>query len=199
MVWKPDYVTLADAKAYLRLTDTVDDVQLALWITAASRAVDKKCNRQFGSIAAPAARVYRRPPNYDPVSGLWLLEVDDLMATPTLVGTVAWASAGYTLFPDNAAAEGVPWQRIATGNQPVAASPGVPAPVSVTAQWGWTTVPAQVQAAVLLQVNRWNSRRDSPYGIAGSPDQGSEMRLLARLDPDVATTLAGLSRRRAVG
>lgn len=199
MVWKPDYVTLADAKGYLRIADTVDDTQLALWITAASRAVEKRCNRQFGAAAAPVARVYRRTPNYNPVSGLWELEVDDLMTTPTLVGTTAWAAAGYTLLPDNAALEGVPWQRLGTANQPIMVSPGAPYPVQVTALWGWTTVPPQVQAAVLLQVARWYARRDSPLGVAGSPDLGSEIRLLARLDPDVSTTLAGLSRRRAVG
>lgn len=199
MAWKPDYVTVADAKAYLRIADTVDDAQLALWVTAASRAVDKRCNRQFGLATAAVARTYRRPPNYNPVSGLWELEVDDLMVTPTLVGTGAWASAGWTLLPDSAALEGIPWQRIGTTSQPVMVSPGAPYPVLVTAQWGWTTVPAQVQTAVLLQVARWYARRDSPLGVAGSPDLGSEIRLLARLDPDVSTTLAGLSRRRAVG
>jgi hypothetical protein len=69
----------------------------------------------------------------------------------------------------------------------------------VVAQWGWTAVPAQVIAAAKLQSNRWNKRRNSPLGVAGSPEQGSEIRLLARLDPDVATVLAGLSRRRRVG
>jgi hypothetical protein len=103
------------------------------------------------------------------------------------------------MLPDNAALEGVPWQRLGTANQPVGVSPGAPYPIQVTAQWGWSAVPSQVSAAVFLQLARWNSRRDSPLGIAGSPDSGSEMRLLARLDPDVATTLAGLSRRRMVG
>jgi hypothetical protein len=199
VVWKPDYVTLVNAKDYLRIADTADDTQIAFWITAASRAVDKRCNRQFGQAAGAVARTYRRPANYNPVSGLWELEVDDLMATPTLVGSGAWASAGYTLLPDNAALEGVPWQRIGTASQPIMVSPGAPYPVSVTALWGWTTVPAQVSAAVLLQVARWYARRESPLGVAGSPDLGSEIRLLARLDPDVSTTLAGLSRRRAVG
>lgn len=199
MPWKPDYVTLADAKAYLRVTDTVDDVQLAIWITAASRAVDKRCNRQFGQGPAGVARVYRRAPNYNRTTGLWELEIDDLMTTPTLVGATAWASAGYTLLPDNAALEGNPWQRVGSAIQPVPVSPGAPYPIQITAQWGWAAVPPQVAGAVLFQVNRWNARRDSPYGVAGSPDQGSEMRLLARLDPDVATSLAGLSRRRAVG
>jgi hypothetical protein len=201
MPWKPDYTTLPVAKEYLRITDTVDDAQLAVWITAASRAVDRKTNRQFGSVAAPVVRTYRRAPAYDPTSGLWLLEIDDLQDSAGLtVNGVAYASAGATLLPDNAAADGVPYERIAMVSWPVPSAPGVPQSNALSSsRWGWGTVPTQVPAAVWLQLARWSSRRDSPYGIAGSPDQGSEMRLLARLDPDVATTLAGLSRRRRAG
>jgi hypothetical protein len=52
-------------------------------------------------------------------------------------------------------------------------------------------VPPSIPAALLLQASRLNKRRDSPFGIAGSPSaQGAgEVRLLARLDPDFITTL----------
>lgn len=200
MAWKPDYVTLAAAKAYLRIVDTVDDVQLAVWVTAASRAIDRKCNRQFGQLAAPAARVYRQPAFWDPASGMWMVEIDDVQdVTGMTVNGVAYASAGATLMPDNAPADGVPWQRLAFTDQPTLSYPGAPAALTVVARWGWAAQPAQVTGAALLQLARWNARRDSPFGVAGSPDQGNELRLLARLDPDVATSLAGLSRRRKVG
>jgi hypothetical protein len=197
--WKPDYASAADANAYLRIGDVVDNTQLALWCTAASRAIDKRCNRQFGQSVGAVARTYEGQPFYNPGSARWELEIDDTMVLPTTVNGVAWASAGYVMLPLNAPLEGVPWQRIGTVNQPAAVSVGAPLPITVTAQWGWSAIPSQVVAATLLQVARWNARRDSPYGIAGSPDSGSEMRLLARLDPDVATSLAGLSRRRRVG
>lgn len=196
MPWKPDYITAADVAAFLRVYDTVDNVEFGTWATAASRAIDKKCNRQFGQISTPAARVYRRPPAYDAVSGLWVLEIDDVQdLTGMLVNGVSFASSGASLLPDNAPADGEPWQRI--GLPSYSYNPG--AATTITARWGWSAVPTQVVAAAKLQCSRWNARRDSPYGIAGSPDTGSEMRLLARLDPDVATTLAGLSRRRRVG
>lgn len=199
MAWKPDYLTLADAKAFLRVTDTVDDVEIAGWITAASRAIDNRCNRQFGVLAAPAARTYERAPYYAPRTGMWELEIDDVQtSTGLLVNGVAYASSGAVLLPYNAPADGMPWTRLGFITEPFRSSPGYVITNVVTATWGWSAVPAQVVAAAKLQINRWNSRRDSPYGIAGSPDQGSEMRLLARLDPDVATTLAGLSRRRRV-
>jgi hypothetical protein len=200
MVWKPDYVTAVQVADYLRIGDTVDNAQFGIWATAASRAIDRKTNRQFGQLAAPAARTYRQPAAYNLQTGLWELEIDDVQdVTGMLVGGVAYASSGAVLLPDNAPAESVPWQRLGFTSQPLTPTPGAPATLVVTARWGWTTVPTPVTGACYLQCARWSARRDAPFGIAGSPDQGSEMRLLARLDPDVATTLAGLSRRRRVG
>lgn len=200
MPWAPDYITVADATAYLRVGDAVDNTELGLWCTAASRAIDKLTNRQFGQIAAPAARVYNRTPAYDPTTGLWLLEIDDVQdVTGALVNGTAYASSGAVLLPYNAPADGRPWTRLGFNYQPWAPTPGMPIVNTLTMRWGWTAIPSQVLVASRLQVSRWNARRDSPYGIAGSPDQGSEMRLLARLDPDVQTSLAGLSRRRTLG
>lgn len=200
MPWKPDYISTADLKSYLDITDAVDDVQLAMWCTASSRAVDIACNRQFGQLAAPAARVYRRAPAYNPESGLWELEIDDVQdVTGALVNGVAYASSGAVLLPDNAPADGVPWTRIGFASCPTPSAPAAPVVNTLSMRWGWTAFPAQVVGACKLQANRWNARRRSPFGVAGSPDQGSEIRLLSRLDPDVATTLAGLVRRRRVG
>lgn len=190
MAWKPDYVTAAQAAAFVR---NGDEAELATWCTAASRAIDKKTNRQFGKVDAPVARTYRRPAAYDVVSGLWLVEVDDVQdVTGLTVGGATLASSGATLLPDNAALESKPYERLGFTDLP-------DSPVVVSAIWGWSAVPAGVIGACKLQVSRWDSRRDSPYGVAGSPSEGSELRLLARLDPDVSTALAGLSRRRRVG
>jgi len=68
----------------------------------------------------------------------------------------------------------------------------------VVSQWGWTAVPAQVPGAARIQLSRFDWRRDAPAGIAGSPDSGSEIRLLAKLDPDAIKALSGLARRRRV-
>lgn len=200
MPWKPDYITTADLKAYLDVQDTVDDVQLATWCTAASRAIDRKTHRQFGQLAAPAARTYRRPALYNRETGLWQLEIDDVQdTTGLLVNGVAYASSGAVLLPDNAPDEGEPWERLGFTSCPTLSTPGSPVTNVITARFGWTAVPAPVIGAAKLQANRWNKRRRAPFGVAGSPEQGSEIRLLAKLDPDVATTLTGLSRRRRVG
>lgn len=199
MVWKPDYVSAIEVAAYLRVDDTVDNAEFGIWATAASRAIDKRCNRQFGQVAAPQARVYRRTPVLDYTIGLWVMEIDDVQdLTGMLVNGVPLASSGAVLLPDNAPQDSEPWQRLGIAGWPINSYPGAPVSYTITARWGWNAVPAQVIAAAKLQCSRWNSRRDSPYGVAGSPDTGSEMRLLAKLDPDVSTTLAGLSRRRRV-
>jgi hypothetical protein len=198
--WQPDYTTLARAKDFARIADTVDDVTLAVWITAASRAVDERCNRQFGLASGVVPRTYRRAPSYNRATGMWELEIDDVMtATGLLVNGAAYASSGTALLPDTAALDGKPWTRIGFVYQPYLSAPGAPQTNVVAAQYGRTTVPTQVEAATWLQMNRWSTRRDSPLGVSGSPDAGGEMRLLAKLDPDVATTLIGLSRRRRVG
>lgn len=199
MTWAPDYLTLAEAKAYLRVTDVVDDAEIAGWITAASRAIDDRCNRQFGQLAAPAARTYRRPPVWDPMSCMWVLPIDDVQdVTGMLVNGVAYASSGAVLLPDNAPADGRPWTSLGWATRPDGGYYGAPVAMVATARWGWTGFPVQVSAACKLQVSRWNYRRDSPQGVTGTPETGG-VRLLARLDPDVSTSLRGLTRRRRVG
>lgn len=46
-------------------------------------------------------------------------------------------------------------------------------------------IPAGIKYACLIQASRLVKRKDAPFGVAGSPAMGSEMRLLDRLDPDV--------------
>ncbi|MFI6763850.1 hypothetical protein ACIBF5_32480 [Micromonospora sp. NPDC050417] len=192
MPWAPDYLDAEVAADFVRAPE-VDLDELATWCTAASRAIDKKTNRQFGRVDAPAARTYRRPAMYDVVSGLWLVEVDDVQdVTGMTVGGVPVADSGAVLLPDDAPERGKPYERLGFTSYPRR-------PLVAVALWGWAEFPAGAVGAAKLQVSRWASRRDSPYGVAGSPADGSELRLLARLDPDVATTLAGLSRRRRVG
>jgi hypothetical protein len=199
--WQPDYTTLARLKDYLRIpsTDVADDMELSAWITAASRAADDWTNRQFGLMAAPSARTFRRTPYYDATTGMWWVQVPDVQTTVgALVNGVAYASSGWVLGPDNAADENLPWTRIGTPSMPYPSYPGTPLSNVFTMRWGWTTVPPQVETAVWLQVARWNQRRDAPAGVVGSPGGGSELRFLARMDPDFQTSLSGLQRRRRV-
>lgn len=188
MVWAPDYVDAAALRAYVRAAD--DDAYVAELGTAASRAVDGFCNRQFGQLDAPAEFTYEGARAvYDRRGGRWLLEVDDIMNTTGLVVTVGGTAvtagaAGYQLAERNAVAKGYPYTHLTLADQP-------DGDVVVTARFGWNSVPAAVIAAVRFQVNRWFIRRESPYGTAGSPAEGTELRLSAVLDPDTRAVLAG--------
>lgn len=216
MAWAPDYITLAQLKAHLRITDTDDDTLLAFAITAASRAIDHTANRQFGLVDPAVARYYTYGSGWqgrqDPLSrdyaggafrGQDVLEIDDLMTTTSLVVKVDRNDDGtfeetltvdthYRLYPWNAAASGRPWTHLVlnTGTTFPTSLRGV----EVTAKWGWTTPPSIVVQAALIQAGRFFSRRNAPFGVAGSPDAGSEMRLLARLDPDVDMMVSSVKR-----
>ncbi|MBN1174527.1 MAG: hypothetical protein JXA67_20330 [Micromonosporaceae bacterium] len=197
MAWKPDYITRAELAAYVRIADTQDDAELDVAITTASRAVDSWCNRQFGLADAPVARTYTA--EYDYVQGLWVVPIDDLMTVSGLTVAVdGTAVTAYSLSPVNAAADGRPWTRLVFTDDAEATPLGDAGEVVITAQWGWTSVPGPVKLATRLQASRFMVRRDSPFGVAGSPTNGSELRLLARVDPDVAVSLRGYSRRRKV-
>lgn len=204
MAWAPDYVTVAELRSYLRITDSVDDAEIGVAITAASRAVDHAAGRQFGVVSTAVERYYRAW--YDRVRRNWTVAIDDLMTeTGLVVSGLSSADRTYStiargrfdLEPRNAAADGKPWSAIVFVSGVGALNPRE-AGLRIAARWGWTAVPVAVEQAVLIQASRFFARRSSPYGIAGSPEAGSEVRLLARLDPDVAVALQGLRRIWAV-
>lgn len=187
MPWAPPYITPEALAAYLRIGDDVDETEMIVAIEAASRAIDDHCNRQFGQVEAEERR-YR--PWWDSDRCRWVVDIDDLTDPAGLETDLA----GWTLEPTNAASKGRAYTRLVADD---GARPD--AEVAFTQPWGWSAVPVQVEMACRLQASRFHARRDSPYGVAGSPDLGSEMRLLARLDPDVGMALRGLVRPRAVG
>lgn len=198
MAWAPDYVTTAELASYLRIDDAVDDVQLALAISGASRAIDHDTNRQFGLVAAAEARTYTARPDYE--RGYWVADVDDYQTATGLLASVDGTSvATFAKEPVNAPQKGRPWTRVAFTSDSEAQPSEAPHEVAVTARWGWTAVPDTIKQATLLQASRVFTRRNAPFGVAGSPDQGSEMRLLAKVDPDVAVLLRDYRRIRAVG
>lgn len=198
----PDYCTAAELKAHLRITDTDDDTALGIAITAASRAIDHSCNRQFG-VSTAVARVYRWDGQC--IEGLRAVQIDDLMSTTSLAVALdldqdgTWEQSltyqtDFDLYPWNAAGDVRPWTHVVFRRDAVAVPAGCPRELSVTGLFGWTSVPTVVKDACLIQAARFFVRRDSPYGVTGSPEAGSELRLLDRLDPDVAVLLAPVRR-----
>jgi hypothetical protein len=197
MAWAPDYVTLDAQKKYMRITHDDDDDDLAVAITAASRAIDDHCNRQFGQADSIEDRRYTA--RYDYERGVWVVDIDDLDGDSDLIVTIGGESVtDYTLEPVNAIFEGKVYTRLVISSDSTVQPCGTANEVTGSAVWGWSDFPIAVVQAGKLQASRFHTRRDSPYGIAGSPDAGSELRLLARVDPDVGVSLRGYRRPRTV-
>lgn len=204
------YASIPTLRTFTRNAGTSDatDPDAAIELLAletASRLIDRACGRLFtATLSVAAARVFtpatipaRDPLVYPSSTFPWTwyrhfeLPIDDLFDTSTMsvafdtTGNGAYNDVvtGYRVGPLNAAAKGKPYTTLLfdSGIYP----PLFQNSVQVTAKWGWTSVPTTIQQATLLQASRILKRRDAPFGIAGSPDLGSQMRLLARLDPDV--------------
>lgn len=187
------YSTLDSLKGYLKIPadDTTDDGYLNIALDAASRAIDRATNRDFTIRSGSAsARVFTA--HYDAERRAYVVPIDDLTTTTGLEVKVDvdgdWSYA-YTVtetpqtFPFNAAAKDMPWTELLFREATLPTGLGE---VQVTADWGWeSTVPYSIEQACLIQASRLFKRRDAPFGVAGSPELGSELRLLARLDPDV--------------
>lgn len=194
MTWAPDYVTAAELKSYIGISDNADDTLIAVWITTVSRNVDDYCGRQFGQVAAAEDRYYT--PVWDRHEGAWMVEIDDLQDTTgftladadgTSIAAQTSTVDGYQLWPRNAAAKGQPYTQLR-----IKVNPG--AEVTAHALWGWSAVPSAVKTGMFLQAARLNKRRTSPFGISGSPQEQGEIRLLAQLDVDFRTSLKPLIR-----
>ncbi len=189
MAWAPDYVTSAELKSYLNINNSAsDDTLVAIWVTTASRSVDSFCGRQFGQVGSLEDREYQT--TWDPRQQSYVAEIDDVQNVGSMIVLDSGASEvdDYTLSPVNAVKKGKPYERIHTS---------VSGPLVIQAMWGWTAVPTAVKNATLLQAARLAKRRDSPFGIAGSPggtDGNAEVLLRAVLDPDLRTSLMGYRR-----
>ena len=190
------YATLAQVKAALRITDSVDDSLLEMAIESASRAIDQYTARNFYN-AGTAVRYYAPSDSLN-------VEIDDMISLSSLqtmsdddqVYDTTWGAADYQLEPLNGIVDGIaqPYNHIrAIGDYTFLTLAGE-ATIKVTAVWGWSAVPIQVTQATVIQASRIFKRLDSPLGII-SGELGS-MRVGSRLDPDVAQLVDSLRKIR---
>jgi hypothetical protein len=182
------YVSAAEFKEWVRLQvdDTVDDTAAALVLSAAERAVTTHCGRTFDQVVPTANPATARLFAARFGDLVW---VDDFWTTSGLIvetrsaasgAYTTWATADYQLEPLNGIADGVagwPWFRIrATGSRrfPVDARF---ATVRVTAKWGWSAVPDDVQLATKLQAALLLKRREAPNGLLEFAGDGASLRV----------------------
>ncbi len=201
----PSYATKGELKTWVKVPalNTDFDTLMDLALSAASREIDKASNRSFvTTLSVAEARTYTA--EWDSKKQRYVVEIDDLMSLTSLAVeldldgsgdfTTDVTAADCVGFPYNASQKERPWTHLIL---PESTSASVrPGAVRITAKWGWTAVPDAVKQACLMQASRIFNRKDSPYGIAGSPqaDGGGELRLLAYLDADVAVLLKSVKR-----
>jgi hypothetical protein len=174
-------------KTSLAIEDIQDDTALEAAILTASRMVDDYTGRFFyrdGTTGSPVTRYYT-PDDW------WICNTDDFISLNEIATdenfnqsyTTVWAASDYMVEPINNPRRGWPFTRILAVDSYL--FPRLyPQTVRIKAVWGWTSIPNEIQMATKLQASRLFIRRQSPFGIAGTPDLGT-VRLSSRLDPDV--------------
>jgi hypothetical protein len=194
------YASLAEVKAALRITDTVDDSLLEMAVESASRLIDGYAARIFYS-AGTATRYFVAQDDFN-------VEVDDL-ANGTVTITTAqdadgvfdttWAAGDYQLEPLNGVLDGMAWpytniRAVGTYLWPIT---GGEALIKVQGTFGWPATPIAIKQACIIQASRIFKRLDSPLGIAGFGDLGA-IRVSSQLDPDVAQLVMPYRRMRNI-
>ena len=179
------YCTLAQVKASLRITDTVDDSLLELAVESASREIDQACERSFYNMGT-ASRIFVARDAY-------FTEIDDLISLTTLQTDpsgqtdyeVTWQPADYQLEPLNGFVGGIqsPINGIRSRDTYLFPQQEGEALVKVTGVWGWAIIPTAIAQASIILASRIFKRNDSPLGVAGFGDLG--VIRVGKLDPDV--------------
>lgn len=174
-------------------TGPVENLERA--INAASRSIEKFCDRSFWSTASGVSRDFE---TCDP----WVVEFgafNDLTAVTAVVtddagdGTfeTVWSSTDYQLEPVNQTGpETRPWtsmRAVAARRFPRPTATGRTHRTRVTGTWGWSAIPADINQACVLLAARLYRRKDSPEGVTGWPDMG--VMRIGRTDPDIVALL----------
>lgn len=192
------YCTLAELKSALAIDtlDVVDDTALELAVESSSRMIDDYCDRFFyqdGTSQSPVARYY------SPID-MYYVQIDDII-TITEIATdedlsfswdTVWTTTDFMVEPINNPRKGWPYNKLLAVGAYIFTA-GLPQSLRVQGIWGWSAVPKEIKTACLIQSSRMFLRRQSPFGIAGSPELGT-VRLLAKLDADVEALIKPLRR-----
>ena len=190
------YASTAELSAIFRIGDSDDDIELDNAVKAASRWVTRWCGRDFNRAGAASTRTFRP-------TGRTETYVDDIATTTGLVVAVDTGDDGtyettwvvdtdYVVTPLNGTYGGFtgwPYTGIRRVSGLYWPTLSDRAALSVTAEWGWPAVPADIKQATLIMAARLYKRRDSPEGVLGGLGDFGPVRVGSRLDPDVEMLL----------
>lgn len=216
------YTTVAEVREHLGDSGSKLDVDLLeRAITTASRGIDRYCSggkldgwRKFWLDADVTTKVFQ-------VDDPGLAWVDDIGSTTGLVvktdddgdgvyETTWTQGTDFHLEPLNmdVVASGdtaTPWAfwRIAAIGLDVGTSSKRfsrfqhRATLQVTARWGWSSTPAEVNFSAILLAVKLFKRKDSPFGVAGMNEFGAVR--IVQQDPDLKALLEPYVKRRERG
>ena len=201
-----DYTTIDILKRRLDINDSGRDTDLHLAISAASRSIDRDCGREFGP-ATSGIRIYSTyskvettfRPRRNRLNQSHNLFIHDTTSTDDEL-TLEYAndargSDGWQTWPTDLITYLTPlnsrmgWPRFELAVD--GRWPGYF--VRITAEWGWPSVPADIQNAAAILATRLQRRVDSPLGVTGSPEFGTQF--VRKIDPDVANLIQGYKRQ----
>lgn len=198
------YATVAQVKASLRITDSVDDTLIENAIAAASRLIDGYCSRVFYNMGTGSRFYAASDPYFCPIDDcISISEVATALTSNGNYDTV-WANPSsnqnngdYQVEPLNATypTDGIvaPITGVRALWRYLFPTIGGNALVRVTGTWGWSAVPDPVTQACIIQSARIYKRNDSPTGVMGFGDMGI-VRVGTQLDPDVRQLLESYRR-----
>ena len=157
------YVTLAQLKSWLKITDTTDDSELDDALASVSVEIENQTGRQFNNAGVVSTRVF------EPLAPT-LVRFDDFHTTTGLIVVVdgqTWSTDDYKLLPLNGLNNGRPW--VYNRLKPLCGRwlPTGRASVSITANWGWATVPKPIYEACLIASSETFALKDARFGVAG--------------------------------
>lgn len=186
-----EYVSATTLKATLGITVSTFDTDITTACSAASRGIDRACNRRFW-VDADANQIRYYTPNPQRA----VLFTDDIVTVTTLAidqsggtsfATTLTANTDYVLEPLNAAVETPvqPYTSIRLHPSGGKSWPAYPRSVKITGKFGWPAVPDEIVRATTILATKLFKRQESPFGIVtAGVDQATAMRI-AMSDPDV--------------
>lgn len=182
------YVTRAQFKTVMEITADDEDDWIDACVKAASRAIERRSGWStfWNTIQAEERRV--------DVSGRVVpVRQPSWSYTKVLLRNGIAAAEGFecsghstaVLLPEGSFEDGEPADSIRLPYGSTFAD----GHLTITAVWGWPSVPPDIIWAAQMQASRLYRRKGSPEGIAGSAEFG--LTRIPPLDPDVLSILKG--------
>ena len=204
------YISAADLKSYIGLTGSGQDTNISNAITAASRQIDRICNRRFWQDSSVQVKTFT------PISNIFL-EVPDISTTTGLIVKLDTTDDGsydktltintdFIVMPTNpillgtGSGEHKPFTeiRILNTRSSERFDPSIINNVQITAKYGFAIVPEAVEQATRIQALRLFKRKDTPYNVFGNDETGT-IELFNKFDPDAMALLKDYRRQDLVG